>query len=36
MAKTNEDPRLPKADGPKGRDEGDVFQTWIHRHDEYT
>ena len=20
---------------PKGRDEGDAFQTWIHRHDEY-
>jgi predicted dithiol-disulfide oxidoreductase (DUF899 family) len=21
---------------PKGRDEGDAFQTWIRRHDEYT
>jgi predicted dithiol-disulfide oxidoreductase (DUF899 family) len=20
---------------PKGRDEGDAFQTWIRRHDEY-
>jgi predicted dithiol-disulfide oxidoreductase (DUF899 family) len=20
---------------PKGRDEGEAWQTWIHRHDEY-
>ena len=29
-------PYYPVLDrAPKGRDEGDAFQTWIHRHDEY-